>query len=64
MGPLVICKEIRQVEGGWIVECRWPYGGIPAGFGEVVCTTWDEVVDLLTKASGILSKECLVLGSD
>lgn len=45
-----ICREIRRVEGGWIVEMRWPWGGEPGGFGEVICGTWDEVVLLLAKA--------------
>ena len=49
MRALVICKEIRQVGGGFIVEMRWPYGPEPAGFGEVVCKTWEEVVALLTR---------------
>ena len=48
---LVICKEVRKVKNGYIVECRWPYGPDPAAYGEVVCLTWDEVIDLLTRAA-------------
>lgn len=48
---IVICKEVRQVTGGFIVEVRWPYGGEPTGFGEVVCKTWPEVIELLSRAA-------------
>lgn len=53
---LVICKEIRKVGGGYIVECRWPYGPEPCGYGEVICRTWQEVIELLTKASNAEDK--------
>lgn len=40
---------IRRVEGGFIVEVRWPYGGEPIGNGEVVCTTFADAVQVLAK---------------
>lgn len=45
-----VCRSIRRVYGGYIVEIRHPYGG-SYPFGEVVCKTFDEVVELLRKAS-------------
>ena len=48
---LIICREIRKVKGGYIVECRWPYGPEPSGYGEVICVTWQDVIELLTKAA-------------
>ena len=45
----IICKEIRQVPGGFIVEMRWPYGPEPCGHGEVICLTFEDVVILLKK---------------
>ena len=48
---IIICKEIRKVKGGYIVECRWAYGPEACGYGEVICTTWQEVIELLTKAA-------------
>ena len=47
---MTIVREIREVEGGWIVEARAPYGG-SFPFGEVVCKTWDEVLRVLEKCS-------------
>jgi hypothetical protein len=47
----VICKEIRCVQGGYIIELRWPYGPEPGGYGEVVCDTFDEVIALLREAA-------------
>lgn len=49
MSTCTMVKEIRKVTGGYIVEARWPYGPDPGGYGEVVCTTFKEVVDLLKK---------------
>jgi hypothetical protein len=51
MATLHVCKSIRKVGGGYIVEVRWPYGPDVMGHGEVVCKTWDEAVDLLTRAA-------------
>lgn len=51
MGTMVVCKEIRKVGNGYIVEIRWPYGPDAAGCSEVVCRTWQEVIELLTKAA-------------
>jgi len=45
-----VCRSIRRVPGGYIIEIRYPYGS-SFPFGEVVCKTFDEVVDLLRKAS-------------
>lgn len=46
---LTICKEVRKVGNGYIVEIRYPFGpDLP--FGEVICKTWKEVTDLLFKA--------------
>ncbi len=48
---MILCKEIRKVPGGFVVVVRYPYGGDPlSGFGEVVCATWEAVVDLLQQA--------------
>ena len=47
----IICKEIRQVQGGFIVEVRWPFGPDVSGYGEVICRTFSEVIDLLRKAT-------------
>ena len=47
---LLICRQIRHVQGGYIVELRWPYGPDVGGYGEVICETLDEVFDLLRKA--------------
>lgn len=44
---LIICKEIRHVKNGYIVELRYPYGDEPGGYGEVVCKTLEEVFELL-----------------
>lgn len=52
-----ICREIRRVTGGFIVELRWPYGGNPIGYGEVICTTWDEVEALLRRAGTVAGEE-------
>jgi hypothetical protein len=51
MGQIVICKEIRTAKGGYIIELRWPYGGQSAGYGEVICSSWEEVLYQLCKAS-------------
>ena len=48
---MTICKEIRAVKGGFIVELRWPYGSDPMGYGETVFTSWQEVLEELTKAA-------------
>ena len=47
----IMCKEIRQVSGGFIVEARWPYGPEPSGYGEVICKTIDDVCDLIRKTA-------------
>ena len=48
---MIVCNQVRKVNGGYIVEVRWPYGPEVMGCGEVVCKTWAEVVALLTKAA-------------
>lgn len=48
---MIVCREIRKVKGGYVVEVRWPYGDNPSGFGEVICRDFAEVVELLRKAS-------------
>ena len=45
-----ICTGIRKVKNGYIVALRWPFGGEPMGGGEVICKTWQEVLDKLTEA--------------
>ena len=50
MSTLVICREIRHVQGGYIVHLRWPYGPDVGGYGEVICETLEEVFDELRKA--------------
>ena len=45
-----VCKSIEKVEGGFIVQVRFPYG-LYHNDGKVVCQTWAEVIDLLTKAA-------------
>lgn len=52
MSDLVICKEIRRVKNGYIVELRYPYGGDPSGHGKVVFHTWDDVIKALDRAKG------------
>jgi len=47
---VTLCKEIRHVPGGYIVEAPWPYGPTVMGHGEVICKTLDEVFQLLEKA--------------
>jgi hypothetical protein len=51
MSTDIISTGIRKVTGGYIVNVRWPYGRDPAGYGEVICQTWEEVVALLTRAA-------------
>jgi len=46
---LILCQEIRRVQGGYIVEIRWPYGP-EMPYGEVVCRTLEEVFELLKSA--------------
>ena len=47
---LTICQEIRHVVGGYIVEMRYPYGGTPGAYGEVLCRNLEEVFALIAKA--------------
>lgn len=56
MSNEIICREIRQVRGGWILELPWPYGGQPDGFGEVICAAWPDVILKLSKVSGEFAK--------
>ena len=44
-----ICKEIRQVNNGFLVELCL-YNSIHEGFEveETICITWDEVIKLLS----------------
>ncbi len=48
---MVICQEIRKVKNGYILDLRWPFGGEPMGYGEVICTDWGKVIELLTRAA-------------
>lgn len=50
---MIICKQIRKVNGGYILELRWPYGSEVMGHGEAICATWDEAIGLLSRAAGI-----------
>jgi len=43
----ILCKEIRQVATGFIVEAQWPTGGEPGGYGEVICKDMEEVIRVL-----------------
>ena len=43
-----ICGSIRQVSNGFIVEMDIDLG--PVQDDEIICTTWEEVVKLLTNA--------------
>ena len=47
---LKICSEIRHVQGGYIINLRWPYGPDVMGYGEVICRTLDEVFRFIEKA--------------
>ncbi len=47
MSSLVGVKEIRAVENGYIVEARYPYGGKPSGYGEVICSSIKDVHKLI-----------------
>lgn len=47
----IMIKEIRQVSGGFIVEARWPIGGDPSGYGEVICRTLEEVLQVVRKTA-------------
>lgn len=51
MSELVICTKVEKVGNGYIVQVRWPYGPEVMGYGRVICTTWQQVVDLLTQAN-------------
>lgn len=47
---LTLCRSIRQVDGGFIVEARFPYAtDIP--YGEVICLTLEDVFALLKKCA-------------
>lgn len=52
-----IAANIRTARNGYIVELRWPYGGEPAGCGEVVFTDWPSVLLALTKATPDLDED-------
>lgn len=47
---MIICTEIRHVKGGYIVCLRYPYGGEFVDYGEVICKTFEEVIEFLKKA--------------
>jgi len=47
---MIVCGQIRKVNGGYIVMMRWPYSDEVMGMGEVVCKTWAEVLHLLDQA--------------
>lgn len=46
----IIAEKIEAMPGGYVVHVRWPYGPTPSGCGPVVCPTWKDVLDLLTKS--------------
>lgn len=46
-----VTEKIKKMPGGYLVYVRWPLGPTPCGYGPVICSTWDEVVKLLTKAA-------------
>ncbi len=51
MSDLTICTRIEHVGGGYVVTVRSPYGSkAGCGFGDVVCPTIDDVLDLIRKA--------------
>jgi len=52
-----ICGGIRVVQGGYVVELAWPHGGEPIGYGEVICTTWSDVLNKITAAAGNTRKQ-------
>lgn len=47
---MYICGEIERVAGGYIVTIRPPFGGM-ANENRVVCATWQQVLELLTRAA-------------
>ncbi len=51
MADIRICKEIRKVQGGYVIEgLRWPYGDDPATNGTTLCLTLQEVCERLYNA--------------
>jgi hypothetical protein len=48
IGTLRICAGIRHVQGGYVVEMRFPYGG-EMPYGEVICRTLEDVFELLER---------------
>lgn len=47
---MIVCEQIRKVKGGYIVVVRAPYGD-NCNAGEVICSTFDDVVKLLREAA-------------
>ena len=45
----VLVKQVRRVTGGYIVEARWPVGDSPGAYGEVICRSMDEVLEVLKR---------------
>lgn len=45
-----LIDELLHVKGGYIIKVRYPFGPSPSGYGEVVCKTLDEAIDLIRKA--------------
>ena len=52
--PIEVCRSIRRLPGGYVVEVRHPYG-VAYPYGEVVCHDFNAVVALLRAAA--LEKE-------
>ncbi len=47
----IVAQRIEKMPGGYLVRVRWPYGPSCMEFGQVLYSTWKEVVELLTKAA-------------
>jgi hypothetical protein len=51
MRSIVICHEIRIVSNGYVVELYRPLGR-----DEVICTTWEEVITVLSNLPIVLER--------
>ena len=45
-----VCSEIEKVEGGYIVNIRYPYANYSDNLKRI-CRTWYEVVELLSRSA-------------
>lgn len=52
---LVMIRQIRKVRNGYIVEARWPIGDTPAGYGEVLCHSIDDVIKTIRETDPDIS---------